>query len=266
MLEGATSLVQQISGFARSADGGVQDVDITRCFADLERLLRRIVRDRVSFEIDVVGPLPPVRCHRRNLEDADLNLVLNAQDAMPAGGVISIAATAAPTEGPAPDIMITVSDNGAGMPRASLAKAFDPFLQHQGHPQGNGLVLAMVCRPAQLARGSVFLQSTVGRGTEVTLQLPSFPRQHAGPKRGRDIPTLSVRIAILRPFPRRPFASKTPPARAGSSRAAMRMEILYVGVGDQFDDGRRLVRDRRASSHSTDPALQTRRRGRTRAR
>jgi signal transduction histidine kinase len=175
-LKGATDLVRQISGFARGADEGVQDVDIARCFADLERLLRWVVRDRVSLEIDVTGPLPSVRCLRRNLENAILNLVLNARDAMPAGGVISIAATAAPTEGPAPDIVIKVSDNGAGMPPAIMAKAFDPFFTTKGNLRGSGLGLAMVRRFAQLAGGSVVLQSTVGRGTEVTLQLPSFRR------------------------------------------------------------------------------------------
>lgn len=71
---------------------------------------------------------------------------------------------------------------------------------------------------------------------------------------------------MLRPFPPRPFASKAPATRHGLSQAAIRAEIFYVGVGDQFDDDRRLVRDRSASPHATVQSRGPRRHGGTESR
>jgi signal transduction histidine kinase len=175
-IEGATDLIRQFWGFARGTEESIQDVDIAQCFAGLERLLRWIMHGQVSLEIHVDGSVPRVRCHRRNLENAILNLVLNARDATPAGGVIAVDAAVGTSAGPVPDIVIKVSDNGVGMAPEVMARAFDPFFTTKAAQRGSGLGLAMVRRFAQLAGGSVALQSTVGKGTEVTLQLPSFPR------------------------------------------------------------------------------------------
>jgi signal transduction histidine kinase len=174
-LDGASDLIRQIGGFARGVDEGSQEVDIAHCLTGLERLLRWMVHTPVSISVDVSGNVLPVRCHRRNFENAILNLVMNARDAMPTGGVISIAAAMSQASGTAPDIFITVSDNGSGMPPEVMAKAFDPFFTTKGGRRGNGLGLAMVRRFAQLAGGSVALQSRLGEGTQVTLRLPTFP-------------------------------------------------------------------------------------------
>ena len=175
-IEGATDLIRQLAGFARGTEEAIQDVDIAQCFAGLERLLRWIMRGQVSLEIHVDGPVPRVRCHRRSLENAILNLVLNARDATPAGGVIVVSAAVETSTVPVPDVVIKVTDNGAGMAPDVMAKAFDPFFTTKAGLRGSGLGLAMVRHFAQLAGGSVALQSTVGKGTEVALQLPTFPR------------------------------------------------------------------------------------------
>lgn len=172
-LDGASDLIRQLAGFSRGADDGVEAVDVAHCLAGLERLLRWIVRSPVSISIDAPLDLPAVHCHRRNLENAVLNLVINARDAMPAAGTIRIVVAPSQLSGAARGVSITVLDNGAGMPPATLAKAFDPFFTTKGARRGNGLGLAMVRRFAQLAGGSVALQSRLGEGTQVTLELPA---------------------------------------------------------------------------------------------
>jgi signal transduction histidine kinase len=121
---------------------------------------------------------PPLVCNRSHLENAILNLALNARDAMPKGGVLSI--TVSPRRERNSDVLglvLCVSDDGDGMARETMARALDPFFTTKTGARGAGLGLAMVRRFAEENGGTVSLESSLGLGTTVTLWLPLEPRQ-----------------------------------------------------------------------------------------
>jgi signal transduction histidine kinase len=175
-LERARALIKQILSFARENASVREDVDLAICLAALERLLRWIGKHQMRIEIEVAADTPPVFCNRWNLENAILNLALNARDAMPEGGALSITATPCCNRGKVTGVVLRVSDNGHGMSPETIERAFDPFFTTKT-ARGNGLGLTMVRRFAQENGGSVTIESRLRLGTTVTLQLPLPPKQ-----------------------------------------------------------------------------------------
>jgi signal transduction histidine kinase len=172
-LERASALVRQTNvrtdpAFAVRPTQELQSV--TSCVDEIRALISSICEPDISLSIDVPADLPPVRCHRIELQSAVLNLVTNARGAMPDGGSIVIVA-----RGVADDqlVELSVADNGVGMSRETLLRAFNPYFTTRADGRGTGLGLAMVQRFAQEAGGRVELASTPGAGTTVTLRLPS---------------------------------------------------------------------------------------------
>src|SRR5262245_4812536 len=112
----ASALIKQILSFARSADSQQESVDIALCLAGMERLLRWIGKNDMRVDIRTDADLPPVICDRGDFENAILNLALNARDAMPEGGALSIRATASRDgDGVLTGVALRVSDSGRGM-------------------------------------------------------------------------------------------------------------------------------------------------------
>jgi signal transduction histidine kinase len=172
----ASALIKQILSFAHAADSKQESVDIALCLAGMERLLRWIGKDDMRVDIRTDGDMLPVICNRGNLENAILNLALNARDAMPDGGALSIRATASRDgDGAQTGVALRVSDSGRGMTRATMARAFDPFFTTKAGTRGTGLGLTMVRRFAQENDGNVLIESTSILGTTVTLWLPLQP-------------------------------------------------------------------------------------------
>jgi signal transduction histidine kinase len=172
-LERASALVRQTNvrtdpAFAVRPTQELQSV--TSSVDEIRALISSICEPDISLSIDVPADLPPVRCHRIELQSAVLNLVTNARGAMPDGGSIVIVA-----RGVADDqlVELSVADNGVGMSRETLLRAFNPYFTTRADGRGTGLGLAMVQRFAQEAGGRVELASTPGAGTTVTLRLPS---------------------------------------------------------------------------------------------
>lgn len=175
-LERASALIKQILSFARVADNKQESVDIALCLAGMERILRWIGKDDMRIDIRTDTDIPPVICNRGNLENAILNLTLNARDAMPEGGSLSIKATASrDSDDTVTGVVLRVSDSGRGMTRATMARAFDPFFTTKPGTHGTGLGLTMVRHFAQENGGNVLIESTSMLGTTVTLRLPSRP-------------------------------------------------------------------------------------------
>jgi signal transduction histidine kinase len=172
----ASALIKQILSFARTADSKQESVDLPLCLAGVERLLRWIGKNDMRVDIHTDADMPPVICNRGNLENAILNLALNARDAMPDGGTLSIRATASRDgDGVATGVALRVSDSGRGMTRATMARAFDPFFTTKTGARGTGLGLTMVRRFAQESGGNVVIESTSVLGTTVALLLPLQP-------------------------------------------------------------------------------------------
>ena len=169
-LRRAGTLVQQTLQFARGGETVGEPVDILMCLMELQALVQSSWDRHISFELFAHESLPVLQCSRVGLQSAVMNLLLNARDAMPNGGTISLVATTI-YHANAADIELRVSDNGMGMTVDVLRRATDPFFTTKVSGLG-GLGLPMVSRFAQEAGGRLWLDSELGRGTVVTLRLP----------------------------------------------------------------------------------------------
>ena len=150
----------------------------------MEELLRRTIGEAISLEIVTAGGLWLTLCDPHQLESALLNLAINARDAMPEGGKLTIETCNAHLDSayaaqsrevkPGQYVCICVTDTGAGMAPDVLAKAFDPFFTTKPIGQGTGLGLSMVYGFARQSDGYARIYSEVGQGTTVKLYLPRY--------------------------------------------------------------------------------------------
>lgn len=170
-IDTANALARQILAFARG-DCQTQDtVDVASSLLGLDRLLRWMSRDVFDLRLHAAASLPTVRCSRWKFENAIINLVLNARDAMVDGGMITIGAHLSPNR---EWLLVTVSDNGHGMTDDVTARAFEPFFSTKLPRRGTGLGLSMVKAFAEEVGGTIDIRSEVGAGTTVTLRLPPY--------------------------------------------------------------------------------------------
>lgn len=183
-LDRASALIRQILSFARGKDTKQESVDIAMCLAGLERLLRWIGKNNMRIDVHVDADVPRVMCNRWNLENAILNLALNARDAMPKDGLLSITATpSCDGNDVVTGVVLRVCDTGCGMTKETMARAFDAFFTTKISTGGTGLGLMMVRRFAEETGGIVTIQSNLGLGTTVALWLPIPPSRN--PRTGR---------------------------------------------------------------------------------
>lgn len=151
-------------------------IDVGDCLAEIDVLIRRTWPSTIRLELRIASNLPAVRCDQLDLQTAIMNLAFNARDAMPNGGVISIVVAGISGGHVTTQIEVRVTDNGLGMTRETLARAFDPFFSTKTEGLG-GLGLPIVRRIAQEAGGQVEIQSKLGVGTVATLRLPVSERK-----------------------------------------------------------------------------------------
>lgn len=156
--------------FARIKDLDLQPLDLGGVVEELIDFFAPSARqNNIEIRPYVPAGLPPVRLDREMFKNALLNLLLNAQQAMPEGGAITVQARAEPPEGP-DHVCLTLIDTGKGMTAEVAAKAFRPFFSTK--PGGNGLGLPTARKIIEAHGGSISLESEVGRGTKVTIRLP----------------------------------------------------------------------------------------------
>src|SRR5690606_31538261 len=134
----------------------------------------------VRLDIHVEPGLPIVKCDRLGLQNAVLNLLFNARDAMPDDGVVSIRADEISLEPGVSAIALRVADSGVGMTPDTIARALEPFFTTKAGGLG-GVGLPMVERFARESGGRVLVESGYGVGTTVTLQLPTYPSEQMFP-------------------------------------------------------------------------------------
>lgn len=173
-------LTQRMLAFARKQELTLQAVSLDALIGNLKDLLQRSIGPLVQIETDFPASLPPARADQNQLETALLNLVLNARDAMPGGGLIRLAGrhdavTALDRHGLAPGdyLRISISDSGAGMDAETLAKAVEPFFTTKGVGKGTGLGLSMVHGMAEQLGGRLAINSVEGEGTTVEIWIPA---------------------------------------------------------------------------------------------
>ncbi|HYD11453.1 MAG TPA: PAS domain S-box protein [Allosphingosinicella sp.] len=177
--ERAKTLVQRLLAFARRQPLQPRSVDLSELAGNMAELIASTSGPRVKVSVDVPPDLPPVQADPNQLEMAILNLAVNARDAMPDGGSLSIAACEEMVSDAHRSglphgryIRLSVADTGIGMDEETLKRAVEPFFSTKGVGRGTGLGLSMVHGLAAQLGGAVALQSKPAVGTCVELWLP----------------------------------------------------------------------------------------------
>jgi len=178
----AAALTHRLLAFARRQSLDTRPNDINRLLASMEDLLRRTLGEQITLHSTLAADLWTAFADANQLESALLNLAINARDAMPDGGRLTIEtanvrldqAYAALHEDvdPGDYVVVSVSDTGSGMPPDVVARAVDPFFTTKPVGEGTGLGLSMIDGFAKQSRGHLHIHSEVGRGTRVELFLP----------------------------------------------------------------------------------------------
>lgn len=178
----AAALTQRLLAFARRQNLETRRVDVRALIESLEDMFARTLGPRIALQIRISEDPWPARIDSAQLESALLNLVINARDAMPDGGQLTIeltncrldaayAATQAELV-PGPYVAVSVSDDGVGVSSSVISRVFEPFYTTKPIGQGTGLGLSMVYGFVKQAGGHVRIYSEEGCGTTVTLYLP----------------------------------------------------------------------------------------------
>ncbi len=215
----AAALTHRLLAFSRRQTLDPRSTDVNRLIGGMEELVRRTMGPAVAVQVVGAGGLWTTRVDASQLENALLNLCINARDAMPDGGNLIIetanrwlddGAARERDSRPGQYVALSVTDTGVGMAPEIVERAFDPFFTTKPMGQGTGLGLSMVYGFVRQSGGQVRIYSEVGKGTTVTLYLP----RHFGP------------------------AERTEPAPEGRIAAGLGETVLVV---DDEDDVRMLV-------------------------
>ena len=180
--ESAAALTQKLLTFSRRQVLQANQFDLAPMVDNLLLLIRRVIGEHITVEFDAEKGLWPILADPAQVEQSIVNLAINARDAMPDGGTLSIRARNAPRPSgerhgdvevrPGAYVEITVADTGIGMDDATKARMFEPFFTTKPTGQGTGLGLSTVYGYVKQCGGYVTVQSAQGAGTAVKLLLP----------------------------------------------------------------------------------------------
>lgn len=165
----ASDIVSNLLNFSRMGNSEFVDVDIHQVLNDTLQLLESQLRSPgIKLVKDYAEELPPVRGNPITLQQVFMNLILNAKDAMPKGGALSISTDH--TDGM---VLIDVSDTGEGIAQEHITRIYDPFFTTKGVGQGTGLGLAVTYGILQEHGGGILVESRLGSGSRFTVKLPA---------------------------------------------------------------------------------------------
>jgi len=206
----AADLVRQLLAFSRGTQPeDLQVVYPNRVIRETARLLESSLGKNVQLELDLNPHIPPIAANATQVQQAILNLCLNARDAMPDGGKISIATAEVDLAGdmlsvyqdlaaePGQYIRIRVADDGIGIPQENLDKIFDPFFTTKEVGKGSGLGLAMVYGIVQNSRGYLLVESQEGKGTAFDLLFRMASDKESQQSLGQMTPGLAGEETVL---------------------------------------------------------------------
>ncbi len=213
----ARDLVQQLLAFARKQPLSITTVDLNQVIVRFEDLLRRSIREDISIDIHLCENPTLTRADAGQIEQVLMNLAVNAQDAMPEGGRLTLETAAIqldeayakehPGVTPGPHVMMSLSDTGPGIPESYRERIFDPFFTTKEQGKGTGLGLATVYGIVKQHKGNIWLYSEPDHGTTFKVFFPAVrgqvaPQTAAGkapaPKRGQETIMVVEDNAMLR--------------------------------------------------------------------
>lgn len=177
----AKDLLQGLLAFSRNQEAVLKPVSINGVIMGMEKLIKSVVGQGITFKTDLSVDDPTVMADAGQIEQVLMNLAANSRDAMPSGGVFSVATTVASLNGspnsngkhPAKYALITVSDTGAGMDDKTLERIFEPFFTTKETRKGTGLGLSIVYGIIDLHKGFINAYSEPGKGTVFQIFLPA---------------------------------------------------------------------------------------------
>jgi two-component system, cell cycle sensor histidine kinase and response regulator CckA len=225
------ALVRQLLGFSRRK-GTVEHrpVVVNEVVRDVRRMLERVVSRAIDVEIELTDAPTTVIGDVARLEQALLNLAVNARDAMQDGGRVTIATERTDDD----EVVLRLSDTGAGMDETTRERIFEPFFTTKSDRGGTGLGLPMVYATVKEFNGMIEVDSEVGRGTTFTIAIPSAPDGEPRRKPKGDTRPVGRRILLVEDDPLVRTVSAEMLARAGYA-------VDGVDGGEQalrrFDDG-----------------------------
>ena len=191
----AASLIQQLLAFSRKQAIQYEPVDLNEVVKNTQGMLERLIPENIQLSTVLTTDLGLIRANRTQIEQVMLNLVVNARDAMPMGGTLTIEtesfelSESTPTHqldlAPGDYVLLTVRDTGAGMDAETLSHIFEPFYTTKQKGKGTGLGLATVYGIVKQSGGSINVQSKPNSGTTFRIYLPrteDMPKRVAAPK------------------------------------------------------------------------------------
>ena len=191
-VERGTGLTRHLLAFARRRPINPESIDLRAHLSGMRQMFDGALGGNITVEMQLAGDLWPIEVDSGELELAMLNLCVNARDAMPVGGTITIRAenmTQTIGDGaPHELVKLSVADHGCGMPPEVIGRAFEPFFTTKDVSKGSGLGLPQVYGFAQQSGGRVSIESKVGSGTVVTVVLPRASAEPAPASQGQEVP------------------------------------------------------------------------------
>lgn len=203
--ERTAGITAQLLAFGRRQMVRPEVVRLNRVVARLRPILERALGESSALILELAPELPPVSADVGQLEQVLLNLVLNARDAMPGGGSVTIrvsevvvdAEPAGPDVPPGRYAVLSVRDTGSGMDEATLRQAFEPFFTTKGVGKGTGLGLSMVYGIVRQSAGHIRAISAPGSGTTFDIYLPVLDAAEPSSSEASDTPSRARRTILL---------------------------------------------------------------------
>jgi PAS domain S-box-containing protein len=266
----AAALTHRLLAFSRRQSLDIQPVDINALIVSLEDLLRRTMGEAIALDMNLKAGLWTTVTDANQVENALLNLCINARDAMPEGGKLIIETTHVVLDetytrdyediSPGEYVVMSVSDTGVGMSQEVIARAFDPFFTTKPIGQGTGLGLSMIYGFVKQTGGHVRIYSEIGHGTTVKLYLPrhvdeveplreatvltEIPRAQKGERVlvvEDDAAVRMVVVDVLNELGYRVIESAEPQAALAELGKSHRIDLMITDVGLPGMSGRQLA-------------------------
>ena len=203
----AAGLTRQLLAFSRRQVLELKSLDLNALVRDQERMLRRLIAEHVELRTALAPDLGTVRADASQLEQVLMNLVVNARDAMPLGGTITIATANLTVEGvhvenqvavhPGHYVQLSVSDTGVGMDENTKARLFEPFFTTKEPGKGTGLGLATVYGIVKQTGGYIWADSAPHEGATFRIYLPRVEYPAMAPEIEAAVPSLNGKETVL---------------------------------------------------------------------